>query len=250
MSGKSTEAVIAASSVTTRLLGTFQKVTHVIVMGIAGGVPHFTDYRKHVRLGDVVISHYREIGHREREKPYIYVYKTKDSLKTFYPADECLLKIGEQLYRQCVEQQQQRSTTLERGMEGEDQRPWERYLQEALSVLQRKTEFNFERPDANTDKLYLDLDNEDVIEISHPIGSSTTQMAKDSFRLHLGAIGGGSTTSMLANTNVRSDFAKKYGLLATDTGMNTILEAIIGNCRDSFILVKGKLFYSLRYFWR
>lgn len=66
MSTKSAEAVIAASSVTTRLLGTFQKVSHVIVMGIAGGVPHFTDYRKHVRLGDVVISHNSKISTKKQ----------------------------------------------------------------------------------------------------------------------------------------------------------------------------------------
>lgn len=165
-----------------------------------------------------------------REKPFIYVYKTKDALKTFYPADDCLLKIGEKL---CNSAEQQQQTP---GENVEARRPWEKYLQDALNVLQKKTEFDFKRPDATTDKLYLDIDNEDVIEISHPIGS---QMPKDSFRLHLGAIGGGSATSMLGNTNVRLDFAKKYGLLATDTGMNTILEAIIGNCRDSFILVKG-----------
>jgi len=26
-------------------------------VGVAGGVPHYTDYKKHVRLGDVVISY-------------------------------------------------------------------------------------------------------------------------------------------------------------------------------------------------
>lgn len=37
--------------------GTFQKVDYVILVGVGGGVPHYTDYKKHVRLGDVVISH-------------------------------------------------------------------------------------------------------------------------------------------------------------------------------------------------
>lgn len=39
-------------------LGTFQKVEHVFVCGAGGGVPHYTDYDKHVKLGDVVVSHY------------------------------------------------------------------------------------------------------------------------------------------------------------------------------------------------
>lgn len=47
----------AAGNTTTRLLGTFQKVDYVFIIGVAGGVPHYTDFKKHVRLGDVVISH-------------------------------------------------------------------------------------------------------------------------------------------------------------------------------------------------
>ena len=37
--------------------GTFQKVDYVFLVGVGGGVPHYTDYSKHVRLGDVVASH-------------------------------------------------------------------------------------------------------------------------------------------------------------------------------------------------
>lgn len=55
--GHTREAMTAAGNTTTRLLGTFQNVDHIILVGVAGGVPHFTDYNKHVRLGDVVISH-------------------------------------------------------------------------------------------------------------------------------------------------------------------------------------------------
>lgn len=31
-------------------------VEHVFIVGVGGGIPHFTDYYKHVRLGDVVVS--------------------------------------------------------------------------------------------------------------------------------------------------------------------------------------------------
>lgn len=47
----------AAGNTTTRLLGTFQKVDYVFIVGVGGGIPHYTDFKKHVRLGDVVISH-------------------------------------------------------------------------------------------------------------------------------------------------------------------------------------------------
>lgn len=54
--GSTREAMTAVGNTTTRLLGTFQKVDYVFIVGVAGGVPHFTDYNKHVRLGDVVVS--------------------------------------------------------------------------------------------------------------------------------------------------------------------------------------------------
>lgn len=55
--GSTRESMTAAGNTTTRLLGTFQKVDFVFIVGVAGGIPHYTDYKKHVRLGDVVISH-------------------------------------------------------------------------------------------------------------------------------------------------------------------------------------------------
>ena len=56
MTGTGRDALIATGSSTTRLLGTFQKVEHVFLVGVGGAVPHYTDFDRHVRLGDVVIS--------------------------------------------------------------------------------------------------------------------------------------------------------------------------------------------------
>ncbi|KAF9801099.1 hypothetical protein SFRURICE_019261, partial [Spodoptera frugiperda] len=54
--GRTREAMTAAGNTTTRLLGIFQKVEYVFLVGVGGGVPHYTDYARHVRLGDVVVS--------------------------------------------------------------------------------------------------------------------------------------------------------------------------------------------------
>merc|ERR1712038_766647 len=43
LTGHSREAAIASGSSTTRLLGTFQGVEHVFIVGVGGGVPHYTD---------------------------------------------------------------------------------------------------------------------------------------------------------------------------------------------------------------
>lgn len=34
----------------------FPQVEYVFLVGVGGGVPHYTDYERHVRLGDVVVS--------------------------------------------------------------------------------------------------------------------------------------------------------------------------------------------------
>lgn len=41
----------------------------MFLVGVGGGVPHYTDYNRHVRLGDVVVSHPTPIN-----KKYVYVY--------------------------------------------------------------------------------------------------------------------------------------------------------------------------------
>ncbi|MCP9259482.1 hypothetical protein DINM_002426 [Dirofilaria immitis] len=54
--GDSREATTSAGSITTRLLGNFQHVEHVFIVGVGGGVAHYTDATRHIRLGDVVVS--------------------------------------------------------------------------------------------------------------------------------------------------------------------------------------------------
>lgn len=45
--GSTRETTTALENTTIRLLGTFQKVDHVFIVGVDGGVPHYNDYRKH-----------------------------------------------------------------------------------------------------------------------------------------------------------------------------------------------------------
>jgi len=52
--------------------GTFGDVEHVLLVGVCGAVPHYTDYYNHVRLGDLVISMPNKMG-----QLYIYCDKTQ-----------------------------------------------------------------------------------------------------------------------------------------------------------------------------
>lgn len=90
----------------------------------------------------------------------------------------------------------------------------------------------------------MNIGNRDVIEVQHPLPSDTTD-GPLSNRLHLGPIGSGK--DIVRSDSSRIEFARAHGLLATDIEMSSVLDSIIGNCRDSFILVKGN--YEKKYFF-
>lgn len=141
-------------------------------------------------------------------------------MKTYFPINDSLQQIAEGLKANM-----------------EVKRPWDTYLREGLASLMQKTESDFSRPSTYTDKLFMNIGNNEVIEVAHPIATDTVDGVPRS-RLHLGPIGSG--RDLVRSDNSRMDFAKKYGLLATDVEMSSVLDSIIGNCRESFILVKGK----------
>merc|ERR1719208_704854 len=101
--GQSRDALIATGGTTTRLLGTFQGVEKVFLVGVGGAVPHYTDFNKHVRLEDVVLS---APTHDAR---FVYQYFEREPLpgaesgkyrfetKNWCPEDLCLQQIAESL---------------------------------------------------------------------------------------------------------------------------------------------------------
>lgn len=85
----------------------------------------------------------------------------------------------------------------------------------------------------------MNIGNGEVIEVQHPHPNDGNADG-NSFgrnRIHLGPIGSGK--DIVRFESDRIEFARAHGLLATDIEMSPVLESIIGNCRDSFILVKG-----------
>lgn len=239
--GSTREAMTAAGNTTTRLLGTFQKVDYVFIVGVAGGIPHYTDYRRHVRLGDVVIASAAavqdpsNITNGNQSKPYCYVYSSSSNnngpseVKRYYPTDDCLQTIGR---------------TIVQNDDGK--KPWQQYVQEGLQQLSGRgghAEHDFARPAPNTDKLYMNIGNKNVIEVAHPIaqldGDDTDASGSGGpqTRLHAGPIGSG--YDLVRSDSARTEYAQAYNLLATDSEMNSVLDSVVGNCREAFILVKG-----------
>ena len=96
----------------------------------------------------------------------------------------------------------------------------------------------------------MNIGNKNVIEVAHPIaqpsgegdGGDDTDASgggpvPHQTRLHAGPIGSG--YELVRSDSARTEYAQAYQLLATDSEMNSVLDSIVGNCRDSFILVKG-----------
>ncbi|XP_015183570.1 PREDICTED: uncharacterized protein LOC107070155 isoform X2 [Polistes dominula] len=227
--GHTREAMTAAGNTTTRLLGTFQKVDFVFLVGVGGGVPHYTDYNKHVRLGDVVVSHPIPIN-----KKYVYVYcesakiNEKDNYH-FETKEYCPPNLG----------LQEIAVNLKQQSENEINPPWQEYLKEGIENLGNQAEHDFKAPPAESDKLYMAIGDRDVIEVAHPIApqDSTNKRMEGCPRIHLAPIASG--RQIARDDQLRQKFATRFGALAFDAEMDAVVESILGNCRESFAVIRG-----------
>ncbi|XP_071643870.1 uncharacterized protein [Temnothorax longispinosus] len=227
--GHTREAMTAAGNTTTRLLGTFQKVDFVFLVGVGGGVPHYTDYNKHVRLGDVVISHPTPLN-----KQYTYVYcesaKMNESGNYHFETKEyCPPNLG----------LQEIAATLKKQAENEAFSPWQTYMKEGLQNLVNQSEHDFNAPPPESDKLYMAIGERDVIEVSHPIApqDSINKRTDGCSRIHLAPVASG--RQVARDDQLRQKFATRFGALAFDAEMDAVVESILGNCRENFVVIRG-----------
>jgi len=226
LTGHSREAAIASGSSTTRLLGTFQGVEHVFIVGVGGGVPHYTDWGRHVRLGDVVMAAPNRDGQR-----FIYQYcQTADmketgevvfETKSWCPPDLSLQLIGEQLQQEA----------------GGPEPCWTSHFGAALGELEQASAW--QRPAAASDKLFMSIGGGDLIEVGHP----APRPGQDDPRaaglpvLHLGPVAAGRGVAL--DDQLRQEFAYKNGVLAYDSELDSVVESIYGNRKDHYMLIRG-----------
>ncbi|XP_039291008.1 uncharacterized protein LOC111044867 [Nilaparvata lugens] len=228
--GHTREAMTAAGNTTTRLLGTFQKVDYVILVGLGGGVPHYTDFNKHVRLGDVVVAH----STNNNRAVYTYCENANErpdgqlafDHKDYQPSNFCLQHIASQLKAQSE-------------AEG-DAAPWLKYLVEAENMLSSaEAESDFRRPPKETDKLYMSIGEEGVIEVAHPTSTDPDlqKRLEGRSRIHTGVIASG--RAVCRNEQLRQQFSEQRVALAWDSEFDSVIESVQGNCKDCFALVRG-----------
>ncbi|XP_023338723.1 uncharacterized protein LOC111709318 [Eurytemora carolleeae] len=179
---------------TTRLLGTFQEVEYVLLVGIGGGVPHYTDYNKHVRLGDVVVSA-PQPGQR-------FIYQQCDTAQVssggmleFQTKSWCPPELTlQELARQLIQDQ------VGNGVDA----TWEKLFRSGISELGEE----WRRPDADTDKLFMSIGGQDLIEVGHPSSGDGMDPRQEGLTvLHLGPVGAGKQVA--TDDQLRQEFAYK-----------------------------------------
>ncbi|KAK9871148.1 hypothetical protein WA026_011430 [Henosepilachna vigintioctopunctata] len=224
--GHTREAMTAAGNTTTRLLGTFQKVDYVFLVGVGGGVPHYTDYNKHVRLGDVVVSY-----PSKDKNIYLYCEKANQTDKGY--------EFEVKPYRPNNLNLQEIARNLKSSAENNEvTAPWVNYIKDALNLLRTSTEPDFRPPSADSDKLYMNIGNKDIIEVAHPLPQDKSVKRQEGQpRIHLGSIASG--RQIVKDDTLRQKFAAQMGVLSFDCEFDTVIESILGNCKDSFICIRG-----------
>ncbi|KHJ84927.1 hypothetical protein OESDEN_15353 [Oesophagostomum dentatum] len=224
--GDTREATTSAGSITTRLLGNFQNIEHVFVVGVGGAVPHFTDAKRHARLGDVIVS-------ASRPDAYIFSYdliidrKTEAfsgfAVRRWNPVDHVIEQIiadgGDELVSKWNE-------TTEEGV---------RRLHDAGG------DCDFSMPPPETDVLALPVGGGNVVVVPHP-----NQATRKGAEVHLGPVG--ALANFKRHTEeteedsigaLRAKFAEEYEIRAIDAGFDSVIAAISGSRIDSWAMIRG-----------
>jgi len=229
--GRQMAAQISSGNTTTRLLGTFGDVEHVLLVGVCGAVPHYTDYYNHVRLGDIIVS-------MPNKKGQLYIYCDKIAqdaqrgqmqyaLKSWAAQDNLLRTIAESLY--------------EKSNSDKALQSWERNIREGQELLQGQ-QVSFDRPRPETDRLFMNIGGDDVIEMQHPPVPADAQLGRPGVPvIRLGSIASGKP--IVKEDQLRLEFAARHQCIGVDTEFDQVLESIVGNRKESFIFVRGACDY-------
>ena len=160
---------------------------------------------------------------------YVFLpsYTHRYALKSWAANDNLLRSLAESLYEKA-----QSESTIQ---------PWERYVHEGKELLQGQ-QVSFDRPRPETDRLFMNIGGEDVIEMQHPaVPESVVGHRPDVPVIRLGAIASGKP--IVKEDQLRLEFAARHQCVGIDTEFDQVLESIVGNRKESFIFVRGACDY-------
>uniref|UniRef100_A0A8R1HWB7 Winged helix-turn-helix domain-containing protein n=1 Tax=Caenorhabditis japonica TaxID=281687 RepID=A0A8R1HWB7_CAEJA len=226
--GDSREAITSAGSITTRLLGNFQNIEHVFIVGVGGAVPHFTDASLHARLGDVIVS---------ASRPHQYVYAH----------DLIIDRQTEQITGFAVRNWDADEKTIEKIVENGGEtllHEWNTATHDAVDSLTSSSgssDVEWKAPHESTDVLAMPVSKGNVVVMPHPNAD------RKGAEIHLGTVGAMSTMKKYESiggeeeslTQIRESFAESFGVRCMDAGFDSVVGAVVGSCVKSWALVRG-----------
>ncbi|KAF5404361.1 hypothetical protein PHET_02168 [Paragonimus heterotremus] len=255
MVGSELKAKISSASITTRLLGAFQAVQHVFLVGVGGSVPHVYEFEKHSRLGDVVVSAPVGLG-QSRSPNGNGNHTTKRSCDPVYIYCDRLVELSddvssEQPFKFVLKQYEIRDSSLldcvGRVLDRFEQNPsncqWAEILTSSMKLVSEGDAVNFDRPPSDTDKLKLKVDQGVTFDIKHPeVPENLVSLYPPGIpAVRLGCLGSG--RPITDNDQLRDSFAKEHQLLCYDSEYDQVLESVLGNGLNSFLIIRGMADY-------
>jgi nucleoside phosphorylase len=229
--GAGRAAATAAGNAVTRLLGTFNRIEHVLLVGVAGGVPHYNDYERHVRLGDIVVS----MPYKKNKPVYLHCDQAEQTNNGKYDFTCRDWPQGTDTFPKIIDQLRSLNEH-----EGAWARPWEKYMDEGMEILDAEVS-SFHRPPAKTDKLFAIVGDE-LLQVEHPKTPAYDANRELVPHIRFGPVGSG--RFIARNEKLRMQLAIKHNLSAYSVELDAVLDAILGSKRESFLLIRGIADYT------
>lgn len=202
----------ASASRTSRMLDHFPRMKHVLMVGIAGGVPHPARPEDHVRLGDVVVSDRNGVVQYDLGKELLDPATGQINFITRTPPRPPGAELLE-------------AARLMQAGELRGERAWLKWLARAKDLP------NSQRPPAGKDELYETLDQAKRLE--PPIDP---QRRPDQARVFLGTIA--SADRVLKNPILRDSLRDQYGVKAIELEGSGVTDAT-WRLEHSYLVVRG-----------
>lgn len=202
-----------AASLTANALRSFPGVEHVLMVGIAAGMPDPADAEEHVRLGDIVVSDHRGVVEYDNVKVRGGVVERRGTPQL--PSAAVL-----QAHRALQADAQLGS------------RPWEEAIDRGLAKL-AGGDGDYRRPAADTDVLKVDGK-----ETRHP---DDPRRRDGRPRVFGGAIATGD--ALVKDEKLRNELRDKFGARALEMEGSAVQSAAWSTGRDAFV-VRGSSDYG------
>ena len=202
----------------------------MILVGVAGAVPHFSDYDRHVRLGDIVVSY--PLG--SRQASYLHCQSVRKATQPGSYEFEAKMFVTEKAAMSKSLEMMNRGGTTDSYMHS----ALERNIREGQKLLRDEDGISFERPLAKTDRLYMEDECAGKVHVEHPKPIETGNATHAGQpRIHYGLPSGGKYVG--CDYDMRLQFAQVHKVLCYDNDCHAILEAVETNGKTSYVIIRS-----------